>query len=91
MTYDYDITKLDKFYSNTDYYVKHGTVIRPSSASTRYKSSSNDYSIAWSGYVWEGATYPDGKMYRGALEAMKSTSKYGAKDIFEVTKKMKWA
>lgn len=91
MTYDYDITKLDKFYSNTDYYVKHGTVIRPSSANTRYKSASNDYSIAWSGYVWEGATYPDGKMYRGALEAMKSTSKYGAKDIFEATKKMKWA
>lgn len=91
MTYDYDMTKLDKFYSNTDYYVKHGTVIRPSSASTRYKAASNDYSIAWSGYVWEGATYPDGKMYRGALEAMKSTSKYGAKDIFEATKKMKWA
>ena len=88
MTYDYDISKLDKYYSDTNYFVKRGTIVRPSSASTRYKSASNDYSLAWSGYVWEGATYPNGKKYRGALEAM--IANYGAKDIFEATKKGKW-
>ncbi len=88
MTYDYDIGKLDKYYSDTNYFVKRGTIVRPSSASTRYKSASNDYSLAWSGYVWEGATYPNGKKYRGALEAM--IANYGAKDIFEATKKGKW-
>lgn len=90
MTYNYDMTKLDKFYSNTDYYVKKGNVVRPSSPSTRYKNASNDYSLAWLGYVWEGATYKDGKKYRGALEAMKSSSQYGAKDIFDATRKTAW-